>query len=57
MFLFGLFCFKNFINYLDERIHIVLIRFSDDAKLHGIVNTVEDRNRMQLDLDKMEDWA
>ena len=35
----------------------MLIRFADDTKLGGIANTLEDRNKLQSDLDRLERWA
>ncbi|XP_061486439.1 uncharacterized protein LOC133386720 [Rhineura floridana] len=35
----------------------MLIKFADDTKLGGITNTVEDRNKIQRDLDRLEHWA
>lgn len=33
----------------------MLLKFADCTKLDGIVNTLKDKNKMQLDLDRMED--
>ena len=35
----------------------MLIKFADDTKLGGIANTLEDRNKLQCDLDRLERWA
>ena len=35
----------------------MLVKFEDDTKLGGIANTLEDRNKIQNDLDRMEHWA
>uniref|UniRef100_A0A8D0LA43 Ankyrin repeat and death domain containing 1B n=1 Tax=Sphenodon punctatus TaxID=8508 RepID=A0A8D0LA43_SPHPU len=35
----------------------MLIKFADDTKLGGIANTLEDRNKIQNDLHKLENWA
>ena len=32
----------------------MLVKFADDTKLGGIANTLEDRNKIQNDLDRME---
>ena len=34
-----------------------LIRFADNTKLGGIANTLEARNKLQSDLDRLERWA
>ena len=31
--------------------------FADNTKLDGIANTLEDRNKLQSDLDRLEHWA
>ncbi|XP_077161330.1 exosome complex component RRP4 isoform X2 [Paroedura picta] len=35
----------------------LLIKFADDTKLGGLANTLEDRDRVQRDLNTMEKWA
>ena len=49
--------FNIFINDLDEEVQGTLIKFADDTKLCGIANTLEDRNKLQSDLDRLERWA
>ena len=49
--------FNIFINDLDEEVQETLIKFADDTKLGGIANTLEDRNKLQCDLDRLERWA
>ena len=49
--------FNIFINDLDEEVQGTLIKFADDTKLGGIANTLEDRNKLQSDLDRLELWA
>ena len=49
--------FNIFINDLDEGVQGLLVKFADDKKLGGIANTLEDRNKIQNDLDRMEHWA
>ena len=49
--------FNVFINDLDEEVQGMLIKFADDTKLDGIANTLEDRNKLQSDIDRLEHWA
>ena len=35
----------------------MLIKSVDDTKLAGIANTLEDRNNIQNDLNRLEHWA
>ena len=52
----GLVLFNIFINDLDEGVQGMLVRFLDDTKLGAIINTLEDRNKIQNDLDTLEHW-
>ena len=35
----------------------MLLTFANDTKLDEIVNTLKDRNKIQNDLDRLENWA
>ena len=49
--------FNIFISDLDKGVKSTLFKFADDTKMWGEVGTLEVRNRLQLDLDRLQGWA
>ncbi|PKU40930.1 rna-directed dna polymerase from mobile element jockey- hypothetical protein [Limosa lapponica baueri] len=53
----GLALFNIFVSDMDSRIECTLRKFAEDTKMCGAVDTLDGRDAIQRNLDRLERWA
>jgi len=49
--------FNIFVSNMDSRTECTLSKFANDTKLRGVVDTLQGRDAIQRDLDRLERWV
>jgi len=49
--------FQTFVGDMDSRIECTISKFANDTQLCGAINTLEGRDAIQSDVDRLEKWA
>ena len=50
-------CIHIYINDLEENVAGLISKFADDTKIGGVADSDEDCQRIQQDIDRLENWA